>query len=218
MSALYAIKVTDVKGKEKKPRSEKQIAAFAKAQEARKRKREERAELDKEIEDKKDEIKKVNEEIEITSKKRKTKKPETPPPSEVTEEEEDEEEETEIKQEEVVSNDDGTPPKWFIEHLEKKKAEKSDTKESIAWLSKYLKKAQAEEARKLKEKEKVIAEPINTPAVSKASEVVDYQPSLRPGKPVAQQIRPEYNERTFSKTVAVPYPPIYGQIFPGRSG
>jgi hypothetical protein len=209
MSSLYAIKVSDVraKPKEKKPRSEKQIAAFAKAQEARKRKREERESLDKEIKEKHEEIKKVNEEIVIaSSKKRKTKKEKPPPPPPSSPEEEDDSSESvEEKEEEEEDNppvvppvDDGIPPKWFVEHLEKKKSEKSDTKESIAWLSKYLKKVQTAEAKKnITIKEQVIAEPINIPAV----------PSVG-----------NNNGRTGrdNRTTEAPSK-VYSQIFPGRS-
>lgn len=70
MSTLYAAKVSDL-SKEKKPRTEKQVAAFAKAQETRKRKREEADRLkQEEIDEKAEELANAAKQLEEAEEKR----------------------------------------------------------------------------------------------------------------------------------------------------
>ncbi len=70
MSTLYAAKVSDIP-KEKKPRTEKQVAAFAKAQETRKRKREEAERLkEEEIKEKEKELAEASKQLEEAEEKK----------------------------------------------------------------------------------------------------------------------------------------------------
>ena len=70
MSTLYAAKVSDIP-KEKKPRTEKQVAAFAKAQETRKRKREEAERLkEEEIKEKAEELAQASKQLEEAEEKK----------------------------------------------------------------------------------------------------------------------------------------------------
>jgi hypothetical protein len=157
MSSLYAVKVADIGKKppaEKKPRSEKQIAAFAKAQETRKRKREEQqqaAEL--EVEEKQKEVDEAenllaaaqakksaaNEKRRLARAAKKTVP--TTPATEATDEEYVEEIIEEVlsplppppppppSEEEVlipkVDPESDEPPKWFCKYIENMKKDEN---------------------------------------------------------------------------------------------
>ncbi len=139
-TSLYAAKVSDIPT-EKKPRTEKQIAAFAKAQETRKRKREE-ADLLKEEEIKKKEAelaqtqkaldeaeekrRVANEKRRLAREAKKVAEPvaaeEAPPalvlPKAV--------EPPVTVQPSVVKKDDGEPPSWFKKYVENVKQNEND--------------------------------------------------------------------------------------------
>jgi hypothetical protein len=142
MSTLYAAKVVPTPEKPKKPRTEKQIAAFEKAKETRARKQEEkRKQEEQDLLAKQNELEEANRKLEeleekkrIANEKRKAsreakrKQQEEEPPSvpnspkpvkkKQKKEEEAKSETTLVETEEVKKVDETVPPVWFKKYIE----------------------------------------------------------------------------------------------------
>lgn len=134
MATLYAAKVSDIPT-EKKPRTEKQIAAFAKAQETRKRKREEAdllkeeeikkkeaelAQTQKQLEEAEEKRRVANEKRRLAREAKKVAEPAIEEPLELPAAA------ATVQPAPAPKKDDGEPPNWFKKYVENVKQNEND--------------------------------------------------------------------------------------------